>query len=129
MGLIQALVDEIIPFPKQADYESIGNKQMVCVNRKAHAFLNLIFQTIDCVVIPFIVFSCFKGQLDFGGLNWIIIIVGGLSSIFSLSQCFYYFLIPTENYLNPVTGRIFGETAVGAFIAALFKIKITTYIK
>jgi hypothetical protein len=129
MGLIQALVDEVISFPKQADYESIGNKQMVCVNRLAYAFLNLIFQTIDCIFIPFIVFSCFKGQLDFGWLNWIITIVGGLSSIFSLSQCLYYFMIPAENYLNPITGRIFGETAIGVFFAALFRIKIITYIK
>ena len=129
MGLIQALVDEVIPFPKQADYESIGNKQMVCVNRFAHTFLNLIFQTIDCVVIPFIVFSCFKGQLDFGMFNWIIVVVGGLASTFSIFQFLFYFIKPAENYLNPIAGRIFGETAIGAFFAALLRIKIITYIK
>ena len=129
MGLIQALVDEIIPFPKQADYESIGNKQMVCVNRLAHAFLNLIFQTIDCIVIPFVVFTCFSGQLNFGMFKWIIIVVGGLASTFSILQFLYYFIKPAENYLNPITGRIFGETAIGAFFAALLKIKIITYIK
>jgi len=129
MGLIQALVDEVIPFPKQADYESIGNKQMVCVNRLAHAFLNLIFQTIDCVIIPFLVYECFSSQFNFGLLNWIIIIVGGLSTIFSWFQCIYYFLMPAENYLNPIAGRVFGETAIGAFFAALLRIKIITYIK
>jgi drug/metabolite transporter (DMT)-like permease len=129
MGLIQALVDEIIPFPKQADYESIGNKQMVCVQRLTYAFLNIIFQTIDCVVIPFIVFACFSGQLNFGLFNWIIIIGGGLCTIFSWFQCTYYFLLPAENYLNPITGRIFCETAIGAFFAALLRIKIITYIK
>jgi drug/metabolite transporter (DMT)-like permease len=129
MGLIQALVDEIIPFPKQADYESIGNKQMVCVQRLAYAFLNIIFQTIDCVVIPFIVFACFSGHLNFGILNWIIIVVGGLASTFSIVQFLYYFIKPAENYLNPITGRIFCETAIGAFIAALLRIKIITYIK
>jgi hypothetical protein len=129
MGLIQALVDEIIPFPKQADYESIGNKQMVCVNRLAHAFLNLVFQTIDCVIIPFGVLACFSGQLNFGLLNWIIIVVGGLASTFSIVQFLYYFIKPAENYLNPISGRIFGETAIGAFFAALLRIKIITYIK
>jgi drug/metabolite transporter (DMT)-like permease len=129
MGLVQTLIDEIIPLPKHADYESIGNKQMVCVYRLGYSFLNLIFQTIDCIVIPFFVFSCFVGHLDFGWLNWIIIIVGGLFSIFSLSQCFYYFLIPAEKYLHPLHGRIFGETAIGAFIAALFKVKIITYVE
>lgn len=129
MGLIQALVDEIIPFPKQADHESIGNKQFSCVNRLGHAFLNLIFQTIDCVFVPVVVLACFSGQLQFGLLNWIIIIGGGFSSLFSWFQCIYYFLMPAENYLNPIAGRVFGETAIGAFFAALLRIKIITYIK
>ena len=34
-----------------------------------------------------------------------------------------------SKYLNPLLGRIFGETAIGAIIAALFKIKIITFIK
>jgi len=129
MGLIQALVDEIIPFPKQADHESIGNKQFACVFRLGHAFLNLVFQTIDCVIVPCIVLACFTGQIQFGLLNWIIIISGGFSSIFSWFQCIYYFLSPTENYLNPFAGRVFGETALGAFLAAIFKIRIITFVK
>jgi hypothetical protein len=129
MGLIQALFDEIIPLPKQADYEIIGNKEMICINRLGFSFLNLIFQTIDCVVIPFVTLYCFSGKIQLGLFNWVIIIFGGLASIFSIFQFLYYFFFPVEKYLNPVHGRIFGETAVGGFIAALFKIKINTYIE
>lgn len=129
MGLIQALVDEVMPFPKQANYESIGNRQTANVFRFPHAFLNLIFQTIDCLVIPFVVFACFSGQLNVGFFKWILIVFGALSTIFSWFQCAYYFLFPAENYLNPIKGRIFGETAIGAFIASIFRIKIITFIK
>ncbi len=129
MGLIQALVDEIIPFPRQADHESLGNKQFACVNRMSYAFLNLVFQILDCVIIPFFVIVCYTGQIQFGLFNWFIIIAGGLSTIFSWFQCIYYILMPAENYLNPIKGRFFGETAIGAFIAALFKIRIITFVK
>jgi hypothetical protein len=129
MGLIQALVDDIIPFPKQADHESIGNKQFVFTNRLGFSILNLIFQLIDCAVFSIIVLGCFHGQFQVGFLKWIIVFVGGLSSVFSWIQFIYYFLFPTENYLNPIQGRIFGETAIAAFVAALFKIKITTFVK
>lgn len=129
MGLIQALVDEIIPFPKQADYESIGNKQFVCVNRLGFAFLNLIFQSIDCLIIPLFTWLCYNGQIQLGVLNWVIIIAGGFSALFSWLQFLYYLFLPVENYLNPITGRLFGETAIGAFIAAIFKIRIITFVK
>ena len=129
MGLIQAIIDEIIPFPKQADHESIGNKQFVFTNRLGFSILNLIFQTIDCVVVPIVVLGCFYGQFQVGFLKWIIVFVGGFSSAFSWIQCIYYFLFPSENYHNPIQGRIFGETAIGAFIAALFRIKIITFVK
>jgi hypothetical protein len=129
MGFIQALVDDVFPFPRQADYDFIGDKQIESVNRISFSFLNLIFQTIDCLIIPFVTFACFKGQIQFGWLNWIIIIVGGFSSVFSLFQFLYYFIFPAEKYLNPIKGRIFCETAIGHFVAALFKIKIITYVK
>ena len=69
------------------------------------------------------------GIIIFGRLKWVIIILGGIASIFSLFQSLYYFILPPEKYLNPIAGRIFGETAIGAIIAALFKIKIITFIK
>jgi hypothetical protein len=129
MGLIQALVDEVIPFPKQADHISIGNKQTAYINRLGFTILNLIFQTIDCILIPYIVLACFSSQLQFGLIKYIIIGVGGFGTIFSWFQFLYYLLFPPENYLNPISGRFFGETAIGSFIAALFKIRIITYLK
>jgi hypothetical protein len=81
------------------------------------------------VVIPAITLFCYTGALNLGWLNWIIIILGVLASLFSLFQSIYYFILPTEKYLNPLSGKIFGETAIGAFIAAIFKFKIITFIK
>lgn len=129
MGLIRELVDEIIPLPKQMDSTFQNNNEVVSIYRLSYAFVNLIFQCIDCVVIPAITLFCYTGALNLGWLNWIIIILGGLASLFSIFQSLYYFLLPPEKYLNPLLGRIFGETAIGAIIAALFKIKIITFIK
>jgi hypothetical protein len=129
MGLIQALVEEVVPFPKQSDYQNIGDKQMVCVNRLSFSFLNLIFQTIDCIAIPFFTWECIAGKFNIGWISWLLILVGGIASIFSIFQFVYYFIIPAEKYSNPLLGRIFGETAIGGFIAALFKIKIKTYVE
>ncbi len=106
-----------------------NNNEVVSIYRLSYAFVNLIFQCIDCVVIPAITLFCYTGALNLGWLNWIIIILGGLAAIFSIFQSIYYFLLPPEKYLNPLLGRIFGETAIGAFIGAIFKIKIITFIK
>ena len=129
MGLIRELVDEIIPLPKQMDSTFENNNEVVSIYRLSYAFVNLIFQCIDCLVIPAITLFCYKGALNLGWLNWIIIILGGLASLFSIFQSIYYFLLPLEKYLNPLSGRIIGETAIGAFIGAIFKIKIITFIK
>ena len=129
MGLIRELVDEIIPLPKQMDSTFENNNEVVSIYRLSYAFVNLIFQCIDCVVIPAITLFCYTGALNLGWLNWIIIILGGLASLFSIFQSIYYFLLPLEKYLNPLSGRIIGETAIGAFIGAIFKIKIITFIK
>jgi hypothetical protein len=129
MGLVRELVDEIIPLPKQMDSTFENNNEVVSVYRLSYAFINLLFQCIDCVVIPAITLFCFIGALNLGWVNWVIIILGGIASIFSLFQSLYYIILPPEKYLNPISGRIFGETAIGAFIAAIFKIKIITFIK
>jgi hypothetical protein len=129
MGFIQALIDEIIPLPRQSDMLSIENKQIVSVNRLSFSFLNLIFQFIDCVLIPFFTWRCLKGQFNFGWITWVFLVIGGFSSAFSFFQFFYYFFFPAEKYTYPLFGRIIGETAVGGFIAALFKIKIKTYVE
>lgn len=129
MGLIRELVNEIIPLPKQMDSTFENNNEVVSIYRLSYTFVNLIFQSIDCVVIPAITLFCYTDALNLGWVNWIIIILGGLASLFSIFQSIYYFLLPLEKYLNLVLGRIFGKTTIGAFIAALFKIKIITFIK
>lgn len=129
MGLVRELVDEIIPLPKQMDSTFEDKNEVVSVYRMSYVFVNLIFQLIDCVVIPIITIASFKGVFDLSWLNWVVVFIGGAASVFSLSQSLYYFISPPEKYLDPIKGRIFGETAIGAFIAALFKIKIITFIK
>ncbi len=129
MGLVRELVDEIIPLPRQMDSTIEKKNEVISVYRINYAFMNMIFQLIDCVVIPIITIGSFKGVFDLGWMNWIVIIVGGTSSFFSILQSVYYFVSPPEKYLDPIKGRIFGETAIGAFIASLFKIKLITLIK
>ena len=129
MGLVRELVDEIIPLPKQMDSTIENKNEVVSVYRMGYVFVNLIFQLIDCVVIPIITIASFNGVFDIGWLNWVVVIICGAASIFSLLQSLYYFISPPEKYLDPIKGRIIGETAIGAFIAALFKIKIITFIK
>jgi hypothetical protein len=129
MGLVRELVDEIIPLPRQMDSTIEKKNEVISVYRINYAFINMIFQLIDCVVIPIITIGSFKGVFDLGWMNWIVIIVGGTASFFSILQSVYYFVSPPEKYLDPIKGRIFGETAIGAFIASLFKIKLITLIK
>jgi hypothetical protein len=129
MGLVRELVDEIIPLPKQMDSIIENKNEVLSVYRLSYVFVNLIFQLIDCVVIPIITISSFNGVFDIGWLNWVVIIIGGAASVFSILQSVYYFISPPEKYLDPIKGRIFGETAIGAFIASIFKIKLITFMK
>lgn len=128
MGLVRELIDEIIPLPKQANTIPLGDKEFASVYRVSYTFLNLIFQAIDCVVIPAITYFIFSEAISVGWLSWPLIIIGSLASGFSILQAFYYFLQPVENYRNPIQGRIFGETAIGAFIAAIIRIEIKTFV-
>jgi hypothetical protein len=89
----------------------------------------LFFQFIDCLVIPYFTLNLLAGLYNFGLLKWVLILSGVFSSVFSIIQSIYYFLIPTENYKNPFLGRILGETAIGILLSALFKIKIISLKK
>lgn len=129
MGLIRELVDEVISLPKQAECTILENNQMVAIWNFGYTFLNLIYQSLDCVVVPYFTFIAFSGNIQNVFLSWIIIILGVPASLFSILQFFYYFLSPIEKYVNPIAGRLFGETAIGAFIACVLKIKIKTFIK
>ena len=128
MGLVRELVDEMLPLPKQMDSTFERENEVISIYRFSYAFINLVFQSIDCLLIPMLTVYCFIGVINFGWLNWVVIILGGIASIFSLGQSLYYFISPPEKYLNPILGRFLGETAVGAFIASIFKIRIITLI-
>jgi hypothetical protein len=129
MGLIQAIADEIISFPKQTDFAVSGENKMFGINRVGFSILNLIFQSIDCVFVPFAAYLLLFDQIQVGLFKWFIIVLCFATTFFSWLQFIYYFIAPTEKYVSPFSGRIFGETAIGGLIAALFKIKIYTYIK
>ncbi len=129
MGLIREIVDEIIPLPKQSEWKFESDNLTTETGNLWYAIVNLFFQIVDCVLIPGITYAYLSGSLNSGWLNWIIIVTCGLSSIFSLGQMTYYFLFPVEKYVNPIMGRLLGETAIGAFIAALFRIPIYARIK
>jgi hypothetical protein len=129
MGLIRELVDEIIPLPKQSDNFFPEKNKVDSIPRIGYAFLNLIFQCIDCVFIPYLTWLCLIGKIELGWINYIIILVGGIAALFSLFQSVYYFFFPAENYSNPILGRLLGETAIGIMIASILKIKICTFTK
>ena len=129
MGLVRELVDEIFPLPKQMDSSFERVNEVDSIYRLSYTFVNLFFQAIDCLLIPMFTVYCFLGIINLGWVNWVVIIIGGLTSVFNIFQCIYYFAVPPEKYLNPLLGRILGETAIGAFVASVFKIKLTTLIK
>ena len=105
MGLILELVDELIPVrPKNSStYADVDfdNKIYTQIWKLRHAIPVAIFQTIDCVVIPYLTYPLLIEA--FSGLNIFVIILAILaafSTIFSLFQPFYYFIVHTNTYLN-----------------------------
>jgi hypothetical protein len=129
MGLIRELFDEVIPLPKQSEFKFISENLMSETSKPWYAVVNLFFQVIDCVLIPGITYVSITSGYSGGILNWIIIVVCGLSSVFSISQTVYYFIFPVDKYVNPLKGRLLGETAIGAFMAAIFRIPIYMKVK
>jgi hypothetical protein len=129
MGLVREIFDEVISLPKQADHNVIGENIMEATWRFPYTFLNAVFQIIDCVVIPYYTILAYFDGFESAILKWLILVPGLLASIFSIAQFLFYFISPTEKYINPIQGRILGETAVGALIASIFKIRIITNIK
>jgi len=129
MGLIKELVDEIIPLPKQATYNITEDNVMEGVWSLSYTFLNLIFQVIDCLGIPYYSMMAYAGNIDNLIVRWLLLLIGVPASIFSIFQFLYYFFKPVEKYVSPIYGRLFGETAIGALVASLLKLKIKTFIK
>lgn len=129
MGLIRELVDEVFPLPIQATHQFPSPKMVASTSCVAYALVNLFFQMIDCVLIPFIAYLSLIGTFQYGWFFWIVLFISGVASIFSWSQVIYYFLFPVDNYVHPFVGRLMGETAIGTCISAFFKIPVYASIK
>ncbi len=129
MGLVRELFDEVIPLPNAMQSKIIGNNEMISVYNIGYAFLNAVFQIIDCIIIPYYTWVILlKLKLNFNLLLALLFGVSFLSSLFSLIQVIYYFIKPADKYIN-FSDRIIGETSIGALLSAIFKIPINTYIK
>lgn len=129
MGLVRELFDEVIPLPNAMQSKIIGNNEMIYVYNIGYAFLNAVFQIIDCIIIPYFTWVILlELKLNFNLLLALLFGVSFLSSLFSLIQVIYYFIKPADKYIN-FSDRIIGETSIGALLSALFKIPINTYIK
>jgi RsiW-degrading membrane proteinase PrsW (M82 family) len=127
MGLIREFYSEIFALPKAAEIKFDSKKDITILHYKIkYSCVNLFFQIIDCVVIPVIFFNLFHGINNV----WILIVtvILGLSSLFSLSQFFYYLLRPTNNYVSLIY-LLLGETALGIFFASIFNLSIKHYNK
>ncbi len=129
MGLLRELVDEVIPLPDQANYDFPTPEIMVTVYKLSYAVINAVFQFIDCIAIPQLTLMVLSGNIQLGIFHWIAVIIGILATTFSWFQVVKFFLSPTNNYTNPVSGRLIGETAIGALLSALFRIPIHSKVK
>ena len=130
MGLVRELFDEVISLPKahEHNFDIKGNISSFHF-RFFYAFLNLIFQVIDCLIIPYYTLLLYYSLLHgFGYLKMMLVVIGAFSSIFSIYQVLYWFIKPVENYVT-LRDRIMGETAIGAFLSSVFKIEIYYHSK
>jgi hypothetical protein len=101
----------------------------VTVFKLPYAFINAVFQFIDCIAIPQLTWMVLSGNIQLGIFHWVVVIVGFLATLFSWFQVIKFFLSPTNKYTNPVIGRLLGETAIGALLSALFRIPIQSQVK
>jgi hypothetical protein len=129
MGLLRELFDELIPLPDQAEYHFPEPNLKVSKMNFGYSILNLFFQILDCVLAPYMTYLFLFGKLNFGLFNWFFLIVGISITLFSWIQFIYYFVSPSDNYVNPILGRFFGETAIGLLLASIFRISLTSRIK
>lgn len=130
MGLVRELFDEIIPLPHaRVNQINAAGKIHSYYYRFTYAFLNLIFQVIDCAIIPFYTLMLFKSLNHGGGFMKIgLLIILGFSTLFSFYQVVYWFIKSPDDYVS-FKDRLMGETAIGAFLSSLFRIKIYYYLK
>ncbi len=129
MGLIRELFSEIVELPEQFDISTteLKNKILVLRYKLPYAVVNIIFQFIDCIIIPSYTLKALDSILiKFSFFTIIMCTIGGLASVFSIGQSIYYFIKPVDEYVD-FKSRFFGETAIGALFSAVFGIKFRHY--
>ncbi len=127
MGFVRELISEIIDLPDAFKVTFDESNDITFLYYKIkYAIVNLIFQVIDCVIIPLLFYNLIIGNKNIGMI--ILMITLGLSTVFSFSQFLYYLLKPTKNYTT-FFYQLLGETALGIFITSVFKIPIKYYTK
>lgn len=124
MGLLQTLIDEIIPFPSPiGKLNVLPNNTMQYTVPVGYALLNLLFQAIDCILVPLLFFHFLKAN-DSGLIRFALLGLLSFSWAFSWLQVLRFFIAPHDKYCS-VKDRLLGETAVGYFMAAIFRWKIS----
>ena len=130
MGLILEIVDSIIEVrgsgfstKSELDY-SKGIRSEYFTLR--YAIPGAFFPFIDNIIIPYYTYFLVVDLMqDFSIVSLLIAIIPVFSSLFSLYQTVFYFFFPTETYLN-IWSRFLGETAIGCFLSALFRLRFKT---
>ena len=126
MGLVREIFDEIIPLPDaKVNQINVEGKINSYHFKFAYAFLNLVFQVIDCIIIPFYTLVLFMSLKHSGGFMklGLLLILG-----FSFYQVIYWFIKSPDDYVS-FKDRLMGETTIGALISGLFRVKIYYYWK
>jgi hypothetical protein len=130
MGLVREIFDEIIPLPDAKVNQINAEGKINSYHFKfAYAFLNMVFQVIDCLIIPFYTLVLFMSLKHGGGFMKLgLLLILGFSTLFSFYQVIYWFIKSPDNYVS-FKDRLMGETAIGAMISGLFRVKIYYYWK
>ena len=130
MGLVKEIFDEIIPLPDAKVNQINAEGKINSYHFKfAYAFLNMVFQVIDCLIIPFYTLVLFMSLKHGGGYMKLgLLLILGFSTLFSFYQVIYWFIKSPDNYVS-FKDRLMGETTIGAMISGLFRVKIYYYWK
>lgn len=124
MGLLQTLIDEIIPFPSPiGKLNLLPNNTVQYAVPVGYALLNLLFQMVDCIVVP-VMFICILQANGLGYIRFAILVLLAFSWAFSWLQVLRFFIAPHDKYCS-FKDRLLGETAIGYFMAAIFRWKIS----
>lgn len=122
MGLIKEIITEIVELPDAFESNINFKDDLIILKYKLpYAIMNMFFQIIDLFIVPILFFNFFLMDMNF--INSILILITGLSFIFSILQFFYFLFKPVNKYIS-FLDLLIAETAVGILIASVFKIPV-----